>query len=103
MDDAPTDEFGKELSSLRKRVDLLTEEARIANQPWYKNITTLISVAALAFSLSTTIVAGWHTRDQDTHNLRTELRGLLQRLATLPKENIEVFQKYRTDPATTSA
>src|SRR5262249_34367656 len=87
-------------SSLERRVQLLSEEVHTAHLPWYKNITTLISVAALVFSLGTTIVAGWHTKEQDTHNLRSELRGLLQRLAALPKENLELFQKYRNDPAT---
>jgi hypothetical protein len=38
--------------------------------------------------------------DQDIHNLKSELRGILQRLAALPKENIEVNQKYASDPAT---
>ena len=71
MDGASGGEFAEELSSLRSRVDFLAEAGRAANQPWYKNITTLISVAALVFSLGTTVVAGWHTKDQDTHNLRT--------------------------------
>lgn len=88
----------KELSSLRQRVDLLAEEARSANLPWYKNTATLISVAALVFSLGTTVVSGWHTTEQDTHNLRTELRGLLQRLAALPKESAEIYEKYKNDP-----
>jgi tetratricopeptide (TPR) repeat protein len=103
MDGASGGEFAEELSSLRSRVDFLAEAGRAANQPWYKNITTLISVAALVFSLGTTVVAGWHTKDQDTHNLRTELRGILQQLAALPKDNFELSQKYKDDPATFSS
>jgi tetratricopeptide (TPR) repeat protein len=92
-----------ELSSLWTRVDLLTEEVRSAKRPWYKDVATLISIGALVFSLGTTVVAGWHTQEQDTHNLRTELRGLLQRLAAMPKEAIEDNEKYKNNPGALTA
>jgi hypothetical protein len=42
------------------------------------------------------------TEVQDIQNMRQELRGLLQRLAALPKENVEVSKKYVGDPAAIS-
>jgi tetratricopeptide (TPR) repeat protein len=98
-DVAPNDELRAELSNLRMTVALLTEKSLAAEVPWYRNVATLISVSALVFSLGTTVVAGWHTQEQDIHNLRTELRGLIQRLVALPKDNVEIFQKYKDDPS----
>src|SRR5262249_29566262 len=57
-------------------------------------MSTLIALAAFLFSFGTTIVSYRRANRQDVHNLKTELRGLLQRLAALPKENLEVMQKY---------
>jgi tetratricopeptide (TPR) repeat protein len=36
---------------------------------------------------------------QDIQSSRQEMRGLLQRLAALPKENVEIQRKYSDDPA----
>jgi tetratricopeptide (TPR) repeat protein len=62
------------------------------------DISTFIALAAFLFSFGTTIVSYRRSNKQDIHNLRTELRGLLQRLAALPKENMEIIQKYASDP-----
>jgi hypothetical protein len=92
------DELKEEISHLKNRIDTVAEES--ANKPWYQSVSTLISVAAFLFSFGTTIVSYHRTNEQDVHNLKSELRALLQRLAALPKENIEVTQKYISDPST---
>jgi len=68
-------------------------------KPWYKEIPVIVSVAALLFSFGTTFVSYRRTEVQDVQNLRQELRGLLQRLAALPKENLEATKQYAGDPA----
>lgn len=98
MTGAMDDDLKDELTSLRRRVDRIAEDVQATKLPWYKNVATLLSAAALVFSLGSTVVSGWHTQEQDTHNLRTELRGLLQRLAALPKEAIEDTDKYKDNP-----
>ena len=69
------------------------------NELWIKTVPIVISVTALLFSFGTTYVSLKHTKSQDIQNLRTELRGLLQRLATLPQDNFELTAKYKNDPA----
>jgi tetratricopeptide (TPR) repeat protein len=86
--------------NLHEKVDSIAEEKKEAKKPWYKNISTAISVAAFLFSFGTTIISYKRADDQDVHNLKSELRGILQRLAALPKENVEISQKYATQPAT---
>jgi hypothetical protein len=106
MNNASTDQPSEQLSILRGRLDRVDEDIRLltlrARPSWYKDVATLISVFALVFSLGTTIVTALHTREQDIHDLRTELRGLQQRLAALQKEDYEVSRKYINDPTTMS-
>jgi tetratricopeptide (TPR) repeat protein len=63
-------------------------------------MATILSVVALLFSFGTTYVSYKRTQSQDVQNARVELRGLLQRLAALPRENFEITKKYeRIDPS----
>ncbi len=75
-----------------------TAEARL---PWYRNIQSLVAVLALLLSLSTTVVSGYwartqgeiaeqRLRQQEIHDARTELRGLLQALSELARKNEEL-------------
>ena len=91
---------------LEKRVDVMKDEIdalQIAitgqTRPWYRDVSTLLSILALLFSFGTTYVSYRRTLVQDVDTTRQELRGLLQRLAALPKENVEVMIKYPNDPA----
>ena len=70
--------------------------------PWYKNVSTIISFAALAFSFGTTYVSYRRAETQDIQSMRQELRGILQRLAALPKENLDISKRYKEDPAAIS-
>jgi tetratricopeptide (TPR) repeat protein len=99
METASIDILSAQVSHLRDRIDSLAEETQSAKKPWFKNVSTLISVAAFLFSFGTTIVSYRRTTEQDIHNLRSELRVLLQRLAALPRENVEITQKYVAEPS----
>lgn len=89
-----------DLLLLKKEVDALQIALHGQRTPWYKSISILLSVVALLFSFGTTFVSYIRTQNQDIQNARIELRGLLQRLASLPREHIENTKKYeRVDPA----
>jgi hypothetical protein len=65
--------------------------------PWYRDISTIISVTALAFSFGTTFVSYHRTEMQDIQASRQELRGILQRLSAIPRENLEAAKRYAGD------
>lgn len=88
-----------DLVLLKREVDALQIVVHSQSTPWYRNISTLISVIALIFSFGTTYVSYVKAKNQDIQNLRVELRGLLQRLSALPKENVEMMKKYESDQA----
>jgi hypothetical protein len=71
---------------------------------WYTQVPVVVpvtvSVLALAFSIVTTYESERRVARQDTHATRVELRGLVQRLIALPRENLEATLKYRNDPVT---
>lgn len=98
MSDQPID-----LHLLKKEVDALQVKILEQRTPWYKNISTIISLIALFFSFGTTFVSYNRTQIQDIQDRRVELRGLLQRLSTLPRENLEATKKYAGDPASASS
>lgn len=85
-----------DLGSLRSEVE---ELKRAKSSPWYKNVPTIVSVLALIFSFGTTLVSYQRAAVQDTLGLRSDLRSLLQRLAALPKENLELATQYTNDAA----
>jgi hypothetical protein len=66
-------------------------------RPWYLDIGPLISTVALLLSFSTTYYACRQAESQQIHESRVELRGLLQRLSELPKENAALVEQYQ-DP-----
>lgn len=84
---------------MKREVDALQIAITGQSKPWYKNVATLLSVIALLFSFGTTYVSSRRIAAQDIQSARQELRGLLQRLAALPKENVDAGIKYVEDPA----
>jgi tetratricopeptide (TPR) repeat protein len=86
-----------DLLTLKKEVDALQIAVHEQRTPWYKSTSTLLSIVALLFSFGTTFVSYKRTESQDLQGTRVELRGLLQRLAALPRENIETAKKYEAD------
>ncbi len=83
-----------DLQLLKREVDALQIAVQSQRSPWYRNVPTIISVAALLFSFGTTYVSYKRIESQDIQAARIELRGLLQRLAALPLENYEITKKY---------
>jgi hypothetical protein len=95
---AETEETAASLRTLKQEVDALQIAFEKQDRPWYRDVSTIIAVLALVFSFGTTWVSSRKADAQDVENQRIELRGLLQRLAMLPKENLDAMQKYRADP-----
>ena len=87
------------LRTLKDEVDALQIAFDKKDRPWYLDGATIISVLALIFSFGTTWVSNRKADAQDIENQRIELRGLLQRMAELPKANLEAMDKYRTNPS----
>jgi len=89
-----------DLLLLKKEVAALQIAIQGSQNPWVKNMSTVLAVVALLFSFGTTFVSYKRTESQDIQSARVELRGLLQRLSSLPRENIEMAKKYeKIDPA----
>jgi len=84
---------------IKKEVDALQITVMSQRAPWYKNVPTAISILALVFSFGTTYVSYKRTEAQDIQNTRVELRGLLQRLSSLPRDTFEITKKYPNDPS----
>jgi hypothetical protein len=72
--------------------------APAAKDPWYQSPSTIISITALMFSFGTTVVSYRRAEKQDIQASRTELRGILQRLSAIPRENLEAAKKNAGDP-----
>ena len=83
----------------RSRVEAAGDAAASPPVPWYRNISTVISVSALAFSFGTTFVSYHRTKLQDIQSSRQELRGILQRLSAIPREMLDATKKYAGDPS----
>jgi hypothetical protein len=86
------------LQMLKQEVDSLQIAFAKQNRPWYRDAATILSVMALVFSFGTTWVSNRKAEAQDIENQRSELRSLLQRMAELPKENLDATEKYRSNP-----
>jgi hypothetical protein len=93
------EELEQKVDLMKREIDALQIVITGNTKPWYQNISTLLSVVALLFSFGTTYVSYRRTAVQDIQSSRQELRGLLQRLAALPKENVDIRIKYVDDPA----
>lgn len=97
-----SEDLEQTVALMKREIDSLQIAISSSAKPWYKSIPTLVSATALLFSFGTTYVSYQRTAAQDIQNTRQELRGLLLRLAALPKEDAESKKKYGDDPATMS-
>ena len=93
-----TDETGSQLEMMRREIDALQVEVMKGKEPWYKSPPVFISALALLFSFGTTIVSFQKAAREDVRSARAELRGIIQRLTVLPRENFELIKKYQDDP-----
>lgn len=87
------------LATMKHEIDALQIANMRASRPWYQDMSTILSIVALLFSFGTTWVSARRADAQDIQSARQELRGLLQRMAALPKEGVEMMKKYADDPA----
>lgn len=94
-----SEDLVQKVDLMKREIDALQIAMTERAKPWYRNISILLSVIALLFSFGTTYVSYRRTAMQDIQNSRQELRGLLQRLSALPKENVDIRRKYVDDPA----
>lgn len=83
---------------LKREVDSLQVEVMKGEPPWYRNGPIIVSMLALLFSFGTTYVSNERIESQDLLAKKSELRGMLQQLGDLPKENFELIQKYENNP-----
>lgn len=89
------------VSTLKQEVDALQIHVMEGAKRWYRQLPVLIplvvSVLALGFSFWTDYKAEARLNREEAHEARVELRGVLQRLQALPKENFEIFRTYQDD------
>jgi tetratricopeptide (TPR) repeat protein len=83
------EELSAEIAKVRSKIDAPDDSV------WYKKPATLISIAALAFSLGTTGFSAYNSHQEDIRANRRDVRAILQRLSKLPIENYELLQKNK--------
>jgi tetratricopeptide (TPR) repeat protein len=105
--DASSSASNQSTGNIVARVDLMQHDidglrAALAGQtkPWYRDASTLIAMMALLFSFGTTFVSYHRTEVQDIQAARQELRGILQRLSAIPREEIAASKQYAGDANT---
>jgi hypothetical protein len=94
-----TGDDGDAFGRLKQEVDALQVHILQLDKPWYQQAPSIVAVLALVFSLITTYLSYDRDRRLDRQADRTELRSLIQRLTALPRENFELVQKYKDEPA----
>ena len=65
---------------------------------WYDDGATVVAAVALGVSLISSLISMWHTRSQDMQSAHLDLRAVLQRLLTVPRDGQEMKSKYKDDP-----
>ncbi len=93
-----TESNSSKLQLMKREIDALQIEVMKGQLPWYKSPSIIISIVALLFSFGTTFVSYYKAGREEVQLARTELRGILQRLSALPKDNFELVRKYKDDP-----
>jgi hypothetical protein len=100
--DITVGDLRQKIEVLEHDVDVIQNKLIKSDGPFYSSSSFWISIAALVFSIGTTVWSSIKADAQAVQASRQELRGLLQRLAALPKESLEAAQKYANDPYTSN-
>ena len=91
------------IEAIEQRIAALDAD-RETKQRWYRQLPVVVplavSVVALILSLTTTYLGESRIARQEKHDARVELRGLIQRLGALPREDIELREQYANDQQT---
>jgi tetratricopeptide (TPR) repeat protein len=77
-----------------QEIDALQIAAATAERPWFRDASVLVSALAFLLSIVTTAVSIHKGDQQETQALRGELRGFIQRLSAIPRENLELTSRY---------
>jgi tetratricopeptide (TPR) repeat protein len=91
---APTDPLSLRLQNMQQEINALQNHVLNGQRPWWRDVAVIISVLTFLFSFATTAFAYRQAEEQRRQNAQIELRGLVQRLSALPRENIELTQTY---------
>jgi hypothetical protein len=85
--DLSLEQMHAEIESIRER---LADE-----KPWYRKTSGVLSVCAFMLSIYSTVYG--HSRDsfQEKQQARQTLNTVSQRLLALPKEGVEITEKYK--------
>lgn len=89
-------ETEERLDTIKKEVDALQIEV-MQPKAWYKEASTIIAALAVVFSLGTAMASYIQVDSQNKRAARGELRGIIQRLIALPKENAETLTTYKNN------
>jgi tetratricopeptide (TPR) repeat protein len=104
-------DIDKELSAVKHEIELLqlmkqevdTLQVEVMQpRTWYKDASVIISLVAVVFSFGTAMISFLQIDTQNKYAARSELRGLIQRLGSLPKERAEVVKAYKDDAFTSN-
>lgn len=89
------------LRTMKDEIDTLQIQVARSQQPWYKQIFTMIStgvaILALVVAFGTTFISVRHTNQQDIQQDRSELRELAGRVGELERAKIEFAQTHSRD------
>lgn len=87
--DLSLEQMHAEIESIRER---LADE-----KPWYRKTSGVLSVCAFMLSIYSTVYG--HSRDlfQEKQQARQTLNTVSQRLLDLPKERVEITEKYKNN------
>lgn len=94
VESSVSNSYDSEFRAIKAEVDALQVYVMAGIKPWYRQVSSLVAVLALTFSFVTTVLSFMRTADQDVRAQQIELRSLVQRLLALPKENIDLLNKY---------
>jgi hypothetical protein len=77
---------------------LSREVARSPRVPWWRNYPLLISTAAFALSLTTSIISAWSSHLRDIHDRQAQLASTIQTMADFSIKQVEVIEKFKNTP-----
>ena len=100
LDPQDSEDLERRVDTMKREVDALQVHVLRSAAPWYTQVPVivpiLVSLLALGFAFYTNDKSENRASREEEHAQRAELRGLIQRLTALPKENRELA---RQDPS----
>ena len=95
------EDLEQRVATMKREVDALQVQAMEKAKRWHTLgpvvVSLIVSVLALGFSFWTNQKSENRLEQQERHEARVELRGIIQRLQILPKENFELYRTHASD------